>query len=141
MQLNRQKKDLILVGLMVGLIFGANAGIYYYYGVLVPKNYFEIPDENTPYYHKLFIFVILERNMSQANFPITLLNSAGERVLTNGLMFYGMNGSHYIHYVDFMDKAHAVTLNYSDTYRFFFEYRLWYSEYVVILPGNYFEWV
>lgn len=133
-----QKKDFIIVSIMLGLIVGVNFEIYNYFTVEVGSNTYEIPDETSPFYTQLVIILALDRNFSYASYTVDLRNETNDLIISISMIFYEMRNSKYLYYVNFSSYPLENTIG---IFYFYFEIRNWYSDPVRITEDLRFEWV
>lgn len=139
MQLTRtQKKDFIIVTVILGLMLGVNLSIYHYFTVEVGSNSYEIPDQSSPLYPQLLVILVLDKNFSYASYSVVLLNETNDFIAAVTLRYYGMRNGKYLHTANFTS---VIIENTSGYFKFYFEIREWYSDPVRINEEWRFEWI
>jgi hypothetical protein len=134
---NSQKKDLIIVLVVLGLLFGVNYTIFKFFNDEVETNYFIVGTTDVPSPTGLYGIVALERNFTGDQYSIELHDSNGTRIIYDVIQCWATKDGKYLHFSNFTAWEDP---NENETYRFFLNFRSKYSEPVKYSPEGYFYW-
>ena len=134
-----QKIDLLIVGVVLGVILIANLTIYFRFKNVINTNYYFLPDETTPgFENQFYVFLALEKEFPNNEITVQIRNEDDTSTIIRNMEFYEQRGDKFVYFVNYTSWTDYST---AKTYHFFFSYRSWYSEPFQCVEPGYFRWI